>query len=127
MDQRVIKFRQWLGGTFLYWGINLDELRNFIGPGSQNLLHPGNNIHQQFTGLLDCEGKEIYEGDIVSQYQGEDWERHFKVEWNQPRCGFWLSLPNGHFHLDLTDFREKLRVIGNIFENPELLEANDGD
>lgn len=49
---------------------------------SSNFEHP-----QEFTGLLDKNKKEIYEGDFVS-----DKKTIFKVEWNQQQSGFWTSI-----------------------------------
>lgn len=83
------------------------------------------NIHEdielvQFTGLKDKNGKEIYEGDILIQSPG------FGCEWKS-RIGlvkyefasFWLVLKKQVFILD--DHDCQFEVIGNIYENPELL------
>ena len=71
-------------------------------------------IVEQCTGLKDRNGKLIYEGDIVreiSKREPEYEEYITAVEWNN--CGFNL------YREDEYDFL----IIGNIHENPELLEA----
>lgn len=68
----------------------------------------------QFTGLHDENGKEIYEGDIVNTVYG-----NFEVEWNDDCCKWQYS--NG---MDINDgemYGMSKFVIGNMYENPELL------
>lgn len=72
----------------------------------------------QFTGLHDKNGKEIWEGDIVewfSQESHDDIERYYyKVE--EP-----IEFKGGAFYPVCTMPESEYEVIGNIFENPELL------
>lgn len=81
----------------------------------------------QYTGLTDKNGKRIFEGDILRKaYHPED---DFIVEWNDGRFAFRkrkYTKEYGYESLccvqNTTDFR---KVIGNIYDNPELLKGGD--
>ena len=73
----------------------------------------------QYTGLKDRNGQEVYEGDILGLYPLALWV----VFWQDGgTCGYNNPRPSDIFPLkqSKTEMRE---VIGNIHENPELLEG----
>ena len=73
----------------------------------------------QYLGLKDKNGKEIYEGDIVNRYWHEAYAPDiWEVKWDAPNVCFFLFNKNGKDWL----YEDPLEIIGNIFENPELLE-----
>lgn len=82
-------------------------------------------IPMQFTGLLDKFGKEIYEGDIVKFGDNVIHENtHGKVIWSEKRVSFIYEFIDGQYKGKCTDMIDSWRtyeIIGNIYENPELL------
>lgn len=69
----------------------------------------------QFTWLKDKNWKEIYEWDICKQI--DPYNQNFDIE-------FWVDFLYQIHSLMVWDNENKLEVIWNIFENPELLETN---
>lgn len=85
---------------------------------------------RQFTGLLDKNGKEIYEGDILfsSSWGNTPTARSRKLKYTHiaewKNCGWVASGYNGDCKVSPPlDVRRDFEIIGNIYENPELLEA----
>ena len=105
---REIKFRQFINGKFHYWGNKNQDC--FIGPVTPVIES------QQFTGLLDRNGKEIYEGDIVKHFNGVQ-----VVEWCEDNASFQMNLNDNVFDQELSFDSQNVEVIGNVYENPELV------
>ena len=74
----------------------------------------------QYTGLKDKNNKEIYEGDIVTLHNSK-----YKVIFNSKEAGFVLRDDEFEMNIPFTNNNNKrMEVIGNIYENPELLKEN---
>ena len=122
---REIKFRAWDSTARRFGIFKLGDLSGYEGEGGSHVLITprltlsSNGIFnkdltiQQFTGLKDKHGKEIYEGDIVTGYFDMGPAGFIKnttpIEFSLEQGYQW-----GYWEL------KSLEVIGNIFENPIL-------
>ena len=72
----------------------------------------------QYTGLKDEYGDEIYEGDIVILHNSR-----YKVIFNMEQARFVLRDDKFEMEIPFTNNNnERMKIIGNIYENPELIE-----
>lgn len=85
----------------------------------------------QYTGLTDKNGAKIFEGDIVKFKRFN--ESHLgKIVYNKKTCGFeiWYTSTVGAFgekaiHKMYLCHADRIEIIGNIHDNPELLEVSE--
>jgi hypothetical protein len=92
-----------------------------IPPISKPVVFDGNwqCVIMQYTGLKDKNGKEIFEGDIIKA-KSYGSEEIFCMEWiGETGCGCHNGL--GYYIPSENNPPEEWEVIGNIYENPELL------
>jgi len=117
--QRELKFRQPIfneDGSFrlwAYWGF-MDDL--FLSPSEATDSY-------QYTGLKDKNGNEAYHKDIAHDVLTKSL---FVIEWNEGNGRYQLvpvDLPKTFHYIREVESILDMEVIGNIFMNPELLEA----
>lgn len=129
---RQFKFRgkSKLDGEWFYGNLFVKDERGrtHISTPTRGCLCIDPNTVGQFTGLLDKNGKEIYEGDIIT------------LKGNYPRVVLWdkmswALMPTEYYHDEVfwvmnlqhpgldwwEEFADEFEIIGNIHDNPELI------
>ena len=84
-------------------------------------------VVEQYTGLKDKNGKEIYEGDIIQEEidfnsKMTDGVYTYVVEWDSDTLCYGLRGNGNSIHDLLWEVNASVEIVGNIHENPELLE-----
>ena len=99
-------------------GGKVNSIEYWKTPSELKSYHVRNLVLMQSTGLKDKNGVEIFEGDI-------GWDDHQEVHGQ-------VIFENGAFKYeweniseDLFEATDDIEIVGNIHENPELLEEND--
>jgi uncharacterized phage protein (TIGR01671 family) len=147
---REIKFRAWFKEEkrMVDWSELSDEWTSYFvtlldARSGRNKGDATDDTLMQYTGLNDKNGKEIYEGDIVRGREGTVLGevrygqyvkgRSHKHDSETNHSGWFVLLKNGgvksledlEWHIKLTNYApfrgNYLELIGNIYENPELL------
>lgn len=120
---REIKFRVWSYEDKEYrTDCNLTQVFNSMtGMPATVYSDEGDRFDiEQYTGLKDKNGKEIYEGDILGSYKDK-----FICYWDDKFASFHIKYADGRITSNGINYIASLgSVIGNTHENPELLEEN---
>lgn len=121
---RKIKFRMWndYDKKMIHWNELLEKnLANIFTIPSYN------KWLMQYTGLHDKNGKEIYEGDIVSKEVFDDTKPNYinksyaKVVYIEELAGFYLVNKSNKILWEVADDKYNIEVVSTIYDNPELL------
>ncbi|MDD3038847.1 YopX family protein [Bacteroides sp.] len=127
---RIIKFR---GKTscldnneWVYGDLHIISKRPHIHSISSNCpLSIDVNTVGQFTGLLDKNGKEIYEGDIIGREHNEIKVAAYVIEYIEGGLYARSVISGAVFQMSIKSAtNDRYYIIGNIHDNPELLKGS---
>ncbi|EHV0193331.1 hypothetical protein KZZ71_001895 [Listeria monocytogenes] len=111
------------GNAYIAYDVN--EVGSFVYISRSEKVDP--ETVGQYTGLKDKNGKKIFEGDIVINSKGQIGYIAFLIQ----EAGFVVVLKNSDYrlgHRNTNECYERAthhKIIGNIHENPELLEGTE--
>ena len=133
---RTIKFRgkthgngKWYYGSLVYSNEINAAIYFQIGSGlvkTMDWVYVIPETIGQFSGLYDCNGNKIYEGDIVEwekdglMYVVKFWDGMFYASVKECNDGIFGGFP---LHALTKHDDRKCKIVGNIFDNPELLKG----
>jgi len=109
--KRKIKFRA-------FWRDTLKPIPDFSTEYLINACNDDLFIVQQFTGLYDINGKEIYEGDILKYFQpySKKWYTHI-VKWDEKFASFGLFEKDNEWCKESDWLKiQSIEITGNIYE-----------
>ena len=118
---RQLKFRAWSIENkmfyFNFWDIESDGMNQIVSP---HILHSDIPI-MQFIGHKDIKGKEIYDGDIVKADAVDPFGNQIIGKILFHNGAFWIGTKDNLVYNVVCYFEGIMEVIGNIYQNPELL------
>ena len=95
------------------------EYGNLVGG-----VYMKNHVLVKSTGFKDIEGKEIYEGDIIRYWDNFD-ERYKLAIIKFDKGGFIITNNRINWDIGLTNKDDKIKIVGNIYENKDLIKDMD--
>lgn len=131
---RDIKFRVWDNKENNFWGEG--RSLSLVSLVSDSLVNDDITTLEQYTGIKDVYGVEIYEGDIIQpvriyidfpEIKPTNLGRKIYVESGNYVYGKWIArdVQKRGFGVDGYYFEDEIKLIGNIHENTDFLEVSE--
>lgn len=125
---KTILENEWVIGAGVYkseghtWIITDDVTKTENRGTGSDAINP--ETAGQYTGLTDKNGNKIFEGDICSKFSNYAGKKfYFPIVFEE---GLFFAKYSERAGMPLCDICEKIEIIGNIHDNPELLKGGEG-
>ena len=119
---KLVDNGEWVQGYPCSYGW-IGKEKNYIIPNYTSVLFTAEINPEtvgQYTGLTDKNGRKIFEGDIVWNSYNEDYG---KVEWDNDTARFIITCSTFTVNFNSV-WSEELEIVGNVYDNPELLKTD---
>lgn len=123
---KEILFRGKFGNEWKYGFLSIEPqglvIKEPYKNDSSNVWHIESDTIGQYTGFKDKDGNKIFEGDIVDFPDRSDSESYGVVKYDTNETEFAIVYDSIYTGLGRQYHSRDIEVIGNIYDNPELLE-----
>ena len=128
---REILFRGKFGNEWKYGFLSIEPkglvIKEPYKNESSNVWHIDADTVGQYTGLTDKNGTKIFEGDIIDFLYRSDSDSYGVVHYDADETEFGFVYNSIFERLGRYYRSEDIEVIGNIYDNPELLKGENND
>lgn len=121
-DEPLVKKGEWVYGSLILDDVDYHHIHTLTRRGREFVNVEAETIGQ-FTGLLDCEGRGIYEGDILMVTQGAMEGFRGYVEWRVDFAEWELKSRRSQMAISQHIIKGYgMKIVSNIHDNPKFLE-----
>lgn len=128
---REILFRGKFGNEWKYGFLSIEPkglvIKEPYKNESSNMWHIDADTVGQYTGLTDKNGTKIFEGDIIDFLYRSGYDDYGIVQYDADETEFGFVYNSIYEGLGRHYRSEDIEVIGNIFDNPELVRGENND
>ncbi len=115
---------EWIEGTLYQIADDLNPFIMLKNRHAESHEVDANTVGQ-YTGLTDKNGKRIFEGDIAKYTNKDGTAVFYEVVWDNEFSALMFRLIGGWSGVFMAGMNERVEVIGNIHDNPELLNGTE--
>lgn len=128
---REILFRGKFGNEWKYGFLSIEPkglvIKEPYKNESSNVWHIDADTVGQYTGMVDKHGTKIFEGDIIDFFGCSDGDGYGVVKYDAYETEFGFEYDNIYRSFGRNFYPENIEVVGNIYDNPELVGGEENE